>query len=104
MLTLPIGLSLPSVARLLAKRSQDVENILMDATHGHGHVRTNTSFIKYILRKKHVSKMGRWHAKYCRGKNVFGHCAELVSLQKQDHLIHSSIHDESIGPELETQL
>lgn len=34
------------------------------------------------------------------GKDVFGHCAELVSLQKGDHLIHSSIHDESIGPEL----
>lgn len=27
-----------------------------------------------------------------------------VSLQKQDHLIHSSIHDESSGPELEAQL
>lgn len=55
--------------------------------------------------KKHVSKIGRRNEKYRRGeKNVFGHCAELVGLQKQDHLIHSSIHDESIGPELGTQL
>lgn len=40
----------------LAKRSQDVENILMHATHGHGHMRTNTSFIRCILRRKEKKK------------------------------------------------
>lgn len=35
---------------------------------------------------------------------MFGLCAELVTLQKRDRLIHSSIHDESTGPELATQL